>query len=188
MGETEAMGDDVAPGSVAASAGEGMSSHAPSATPKRDIVKVTTGAAAFFTREVANEGTRVYLRLPTGELTDQWIDVRGVHSDAFRTADTAFQRRMLNLLVQGKSEDERQRALAEEKRKVIATLVVRWSFPEEATLDNVLRVLREAPQLADLIDETAGNHTLFFGNRPNSSESMPSTSSSSQSAQSTEKE
>ena len=51
-----------------------------------------------------------------------------------------------------------------EDRTVILTaaLVGDWSFEEECTPENVQKLLREAPQLRDMIDRYASNDARFF--------------------------
>jgi hypothetical protein len=145
------------------------------------VVKVN-GMAAFLTRQTANEGVVIPLRLPTGEKTDQWIRIVGAESDAFRASFANLKRALLAI---GQIEDKavREAAEADEGRKMTASLVIGWSFEQEPTFDNVIAFLRDAPQIEKQIDAAAQNRSLFFGERLSSLLDSQSPNSDSTSAQ-----
>lgn len=128
---------------------------------------------AFFTRQASNEGIIVPLVTPTGEATEHWIRMRGVDSDVFRDVEVSSRRGLI--AIAQKPPEERKEAIEAEKIKLIACLVIAWSFEQECTLENVCAFLKEAPQIADEIDRIASKRALFFAKRSTSSESSQST-------------
>lgn len=136
---------------------------------------------AFFTREKANAGIQVPLHLPTGERSEHWVEIYGVDSDAFRTAD-AMSRREGVRIAQIEDHAARDLATAELTRRLRASLVKSWSFPQECTPENVVAFLKEAPQIGEAIDRVSSNRTLFFGIASQGSSRSPSTNSSSTSS------
>ena len=115
------------------------------------------GMDAFFTRDKANEGIKVPLRTPEGEATDHYLVVRSQWSDSFQKAKAEAYRADLAAIA-GKGE-----AKAEDRTVVLtAALVADWAFDEECTPENVQNLLRNAPQLRDMIDRYASNDARFF--------------------------
>jgi len=138
----------------------------------------TPAMNAFFTRGVANEGVQLPLYLPTGEKSEHWVRVLGVDSDAFRNAE-AESRRDAFRIAQIEDLADRAKAIADSKRRLVASLVVAWSFDRPCNVDEVEAFFREAPQIMDAIDLAASKRALFFGAGSSSSRPTPSTSSSS---------
>lgn len=136
------------------------------------------GMEAFFTRERANEGVEIPLYTPDGTKTQHWIRIRGVDSDVFREAEANSKRDAFRV---ASMEDslERAKAIQDAKLNLIAALVISWSFEKECTLENVKEFFRQAPQIADAVDQVASKRALFFAKRSSSSVSMPKPSSGS---------
>lgn len=136
------------------------------------------GMEAFFTRELANEGIEIPLYLPDGTKTEHWLRIRGVDSDHFRLAEAESKRDAMRVAM---IEDplERAKAIADAKLNLIAALVISWSFEKECTLENVKEFFRQAPQIADAVDQVASKRALFFAKRSSSSLSTPKPSSGS---------
>lgn len=136
------------------------------------------GMEAFFTRERANEGVEVPLYLPSGEKSPHWLRIRGVDSDHFRLAEADSRRKAIEIAA---IDDpvERAKAIAEAKLDLIAELVIDWSFEEECTHARVKEFFRQAPQIADAVDQVASRRALFFGERSSSSQDSPKPSSDS---------
>jgi hypothetical protein len=134
------------------------------------------GMEAFFTREKANEGIEIPLYLPDGTKTEHWLRIRGVDSDHFRLAEAESKREAMRVAM---IEDplERAKAIADAKLSLIAALVISWSFEEECTHENVKEFFRQAPQIADAVDQVASKRALFFGKGSSSSLSTPKPSS-----------
>ncbi len=142
--------------------------------------KSNTGLSmeAFFTRERANEGIEIPLYLPDGTKTEHWLRIRGVDSDHFRLAEAESKRDAMHVAM---IEDpiERAKAIADAKLNLIAALVISWSFEKECTLENIKEFFRQAPQIADAVDQVASKRALFFAKRSSSSLSTPKPSSGS---------
>jgi hypothetical protein len=134
------------------------------------------GMEAFFTREKANEGIEIPLYLPDGTKTEHWLRIRGVDSDHFRLAEAESKREAMRVAM---IEDpiERAKAIADAKLSLIAALVISWSFEEECTHENVKEFFRQAPQIADAVDQVASKRALFFGKGSSSSLGTPKPSS-----------
>lgn len=118
----------------------------------------------FFTRQKANAGIKLPLSLPDGTETEHFLVVRGVDSDVFREAETEAKRNAMQVAAMAET-TERKEAMADEKRTLVASLVMSWSFDQECTLDNIKAFLHEAPQIADQIDQIAARRTLFFNKK-----------------------
>lgn len=136
------------------------------------------GMEAFFTRERANKGIEIPLYLPDGTKTEHWLRIRGVDSDHFRLAEAESKRDAMRVAM---IEDplERAKAIADAKLNLIAALVISWSFEKECTLENVKEFFRQAPQIADAVDQVASKRALFFAKRSSNSLSTPKPSSGS---------
>lgn len=136
------------------------------------------GMEAFYTRERANEGIEIPLYLPDGTKTEHWLRIRGIDSDHFRLAEAESKRDAMRVAM---IEDplERAKAIADAKLSLIAELVISWSFEKECTHENVKEFFRQAPQIADAVDQVASKRALFFAKRSSSSLSTPKPSSGS---------
>lgn len=135
----------------------------------------------FFSREKSNSGILAPLYYPNGGLSEHWIRVRGVDSDAFRRADTESRREMMDFarelardladkkLTPEQEREARQAFLEQSKLKIIASLAIEWSLPEEFNRDMVITFLTESPHNADNIDKLVYDRVAFFKKK-----SMPS--------------
>ncbi|MBG89599.1 MAG: hypothetical protein CMO80_22250 [Verrucomicrobiales bacterium] len=115
----------------------------------------------FFTRQLANEGKELPLYLPSGEKSEHKIRVLGVDSDKFKSKEAESKKIAAELAALDDNE-ERRVAIEDLQLKLIATLVIGWTFDQECTEENVVNFLREAPQIADAINRFAGNRKAFF--------------------------
>lgn len=120
-----------------------------------------TQMSDFYTRDKANEGIKLPLSKPDGTKTDHYVHILGRDSDAFREADAEAKRNALKI-AQIDDETELKKSAEEAKLSLIAKLVIGWSFEEELTFENIKTFLKEAPQIADKIDQVAGMRALFF--------------------------
>jgi hypothetical protein len=145
---------------------------------------------AFFTRGAANRGIVVPLHDPrTGEKTEHWLRILGRDSDVFRAEEIKSRRRVTDAVKDLNPKNKREidaklmECEAEETLLLIASLVIAWSFDGECTRQAVVAFLREAPQIANAIDEVATKRVLFLANAPASSPDTqrPSSDSTSQS-------
>lgn len=115
---------------------------------------------AFKIRGRANEGRQLPLPALDGSDSGHWLRVRSQWSDAFRAArDEALQQAAQWTLL---SDDERRAAMEESVLAVRSTLVADWSFEEPCTPDNVRGFLKDAPQIAELVDKAGADDAAFF--------------------------
>ncbi len=133
---------------------------------------------AFFTRERANEGITIPLYLPDGSRSQHHLLIRGVDSDAFRDVEAESKRNAMRLLTI-EDPEERKIAIRDEKLTILASLVIDWSFEEDCTPQNIKHFLREAPQIADAIDQLAAKRSLFLGEKSSNSRPLQNPSSDS---------
>lgn len=134
----------------------------------------------FFTRQTANEGVQLPLYRPDGTLSEHWLQVRGVDSDHFRRAEAKAKRKAVEL-AQIEDEQKRAEAVRETELECIAALVAGWSFEQEASPINVVNFLREAPQIADMVNRFAARRAEFFSKKSASSATGQKSKSSSRS-------
>jgi len=135
---------------------------------------------AFFTRQKANEGVKLPLALPDGTETDHWLRIRGIDSDAFKAARSESNRAAMDLAAVADTlpKAELESKMTDAKLRLLASLVMGWSFEQDFTEEAVLQFLREAPQIADQIDSLAARRRLFFAQSSTNSTPSPVTSSS----------
>lgn len=136
----------------------------------------------FYTRQTANEGVQLPLYRPDGTLSEHWLRVRGVDSDHFRRAEAKAKRKAVEL-AQIEDEQKRAEAVRETELECIAALVAGWSFEQEASLINVVNFLREAPQIADMVNRFAARRAEFFSKKSASSATGQKSKSNSRSRQ-----
>jgi hypothetical protein len=136
-----------------------------------------TSPEAFFTRAKANEGVKLDLTLPDGTPTSHWIRIRGVDSDAFRSADNEARRRAMDL-VEITDKAELERVMGEQTLELLAALVIDWSFDRPCVKESVVGFLREAPQIGEQINRLAARRSLFFRKGSANSSPLPAPSSS----------
>jgi hypothetical protein len=122
----------------------------------------------FFTRQRANDGVKLPLYHPDGSVSDHWMVVRGIDSDIFREAEAQARRQAIEI-VQIEDKAERDSRIRESELSCIAVLVADWSFESECTVENVIKFLREAPQIADMVNRFAARRSEFFAKKSNSS-------------------
>ena len=115
----------------------------------------------FFTREKANEGTKLHLSRPDGSASDHWIMVRHSDSDAYRAKEAEVRREVTAAVADGANVADACKA---KEIELIASLVAGWSFTDvEFNLENVIEMLKEAPAIYDGVNKLAGSRASFFG-------------------------
>lgn len=133
----------------------------------------------FFTRQIANQGTKIALVRPdTGEETEHAVWIHGVDSDAYRKAGTEQNRAWMQLIATEGDKARDKIGTEEDKLKLTASLVFKWTFEKPCTQENVINFLREAPQIADAIDTLSSRRTLFFRKALKDSTPSPEANSS----------
>ena len=116
----------------------------------------------FTIRQRANHGRRIALTLPDGSPTEHWLQIRSRWSDAFRQARDEAMQDVARLAQGGAAELEA--ALEQSTLAVRAALVSAWSFDEPCVAATVQAFLREAPQIAELVDRAGADDPAFFSN------------------------
>jgi hypothetical protein len=116
--------------------------------------------SAVFTRPRANSGVPVEVKAPDGRTVLGTITVRGADSDAFQAA--LWEKSRENARILSLPAAEQPAARREAELKLIASLIVGWSFSTPFTEENVLELLRNAPAVYNLVDETAGKRELYW--------------------------
>lgn len=119
-------------------------------------------AESFFTKELSEEGVKVPLALPDGSRTDHWMVLLSTDSDAFKRGCVAVNQRFLKDA--GKEQSAAEKLADKEKRNMLylSLLIKEWSFDEPCTEANKVRVLSNAPALADMVDRFANQRANFF--------------------------
>ena len=117
----------------------------------------------FFTREKANEGKKVFLTLPDGTPTEEYLIIRGIDSDQYQATHSEVMRKIFL-----KSDQDKEYSEHEAKLDIWVSLVANWSFEQECTPENIKQLLREAPQIAKKIDVLSSNRNFFFKKEQNS--------------------
>ena len=120
--------------------------------------------SAFHIVPKSQSGIVVKLELPDGTDTGETLTVRGADSVEFRKAQAASNRRGMDLLRDKKKIDPDELAIKQQDSitELIASLVSGWSFDAECTQANVVELLKNAPQIQELVDQTAGDRRNFF--------------------------
>ncbi|EBC1279452.1 hypothetical protein G6T08_004685 [Salmonella enterica] len=82
----------------------------------------------FATRQRANQGEKMYLSLPDGTRTEEYLIVRGVDSDAYNQARSEASRRVFSL----KDDDNPSPVVEENRLNLVTSLVAGWSLEEDS--------------------------------------------------------
>ncbi|EOY8363287.1 phage tail assembly chaperone [Salmonella enterica subsp. salamae] len=125
----------------------------------------------FATRQRANQGEKMYLSLPDGTKTEEYLIVRGVDSDAYNQARSEASRRVFSL----KDDDNPSPVVEENRLNLMTSLVVGWSLEEEFSEANLRELLKECPQIGDQINQFAANRVEFFRKKPEKSSTTADT-------------
>ena len=131
----------------------------------------------FFTREKAEMGKEIPLSYPDGSVSEYSLFIRGIDSDHFKKAERESLRQAVELREKKNKEqltDEEMEAFLEDKRlELVASLVIRWTLPDEFNHENLMQLLREAPQIAEEVNRKAADRQLFFRRESDSSKNTP---------------
>lgn len=123
------------------------------------------GMESFYTRERANEGRRLPLYTPQGGKTEHWLQVRHVWSDAFADANEVAMARLQDAVLDAGGDTAVMAAAKREAQvALLAALVSAWSFDEPCTTEAVVQFLRNAPQIANVLDKFSADSRGFFDN------------------------
>lgn len=153
-------------------------------TLQRHLISLSQGlhdmgkVSDFFTRDAANEGVKIPLLNPrTGGA--EWIKILGIDSDIFREAKINKARQLIKI-AEIDNDGERAEAIKEADFELLSVLVADWSFDTPCEPDEIINVLRNAPQIAEVVDTKAGARSLFLQKKSRNSKATQKRSSSSQ--------
>ncbi|QDP52365.1 MAG: hypothetical protein Unbinned4162contig1001_65 [Prokaryotic dsDNA virus sp.] len=124
----------------------------------------------FFTRQKAEEGVSLPLQTPDGKDSEHKLTVRGVDSDVYRQAEFESKRKAAEI-AQIEDLKDRYAAMRDEQRRLVAVLIIDWTFEAECTMENKIEFLTNAPQIEDVVNRFAGTRQAFFSKRSSSSTS-----------------
>lgn len=119
----------------------------------------------LFTRDKANAGARMDLLDDNDKPTGHWLLVRGVDSDEFQKASAAFRAAGISYLEQNGQgaigTPAYEQFKADRLRELHAAYIAGWSFEEECTPANILKLLTEAPYITKLVDVFGSKKSPF---------------------------
>lgn len=114
-------------------------------------------ASQFNSREKHEEGIKVFLPLPNGTITEEFVVLMGRDSRLFRKAQADYRNRMAMAKVDEKDFDEYAEGL-----KLTASAIKSWSLEEALTSESAYAFLDNAPYLLDLLDSKLYSDKSFF--------------------------
>lgn len=124
----------------------------------------------FFIRDAQNEGINVPLMKPDGTPSTHSLVLYGHFSDVFQKARREILAAAPAQFKKLKGQQEKRDELLEENRLLLtAALVKGWSFSKPCSTRQKVEFLRNAPQIADMIDRVAGDQSLFTKESSNGS-------------------
>lgn len=140
------------------------------------------GMEEFFIRDAQNEGIEVPLYRPDGTKSDHSLVLYGHFSDKFqRVRREIFATAQADFKALKDDPEKRDEALEERRLRLTAALIKSWSFPQPCSERQKVKFLRQAPQIAEMIDRVAGEQELFTRGSSNGSSAGSDGTSSSQS-------
>ena len=134
---------------------------------KKDAGAGKVGMAAFNVVTMSNDGVKLFLHLPDGTKTDEFLVVRGADSKVFRNHQARANREKIKLTKkQNIDPAQLAREHADVDRRLVATLVADWSFEGKCDEETIVKFLSDAPQVQTQIDLFAGDRSNFFKKPP----------------------
>src|SRR4051812_36446186 len=107
----------------------------------------------FNTREGANRGMEMPVLGLDGKQSGETIVVHGKDSDVFQQANGRMRSAVLDYLddkgLATRGTEEYIRMTQEQQLLLQASLVISWSFEEECNQENITKLFRDAPYIAD---------------------------------------
>lgn len=129
-------------------------------------VKKQLSPSDFFTVPAASEGRKLFLSLPDGSETDQYLTVLGIDSPAAQQALKDASQLIRDETKKG--DGDTQATDIDERANLMfrSALVVGWSFKPDCTPDAVRELLSNNPQLAVAVEQFAADRRRFYGSEP----------------------
>ena len=135
-----------------------MSNPATKQKPAKETKSKSRGFEDFFTKDAANAGVKVPLYWPDGRKSDYWLLVAGCDSDVYIQGKLKVDRLGMTRY-KSMTDEEAQELHSEEILKLKASCVIDWNMEDNDgqkkahTFENVVTLLRNAPQLVSEIDD-----------------------------------
>lgn len=127
------------------------------------------GLEDYMTAQRAQDAVQMFLTLPDGTKTTDFLLVVGTESSEFRTAKYVQEQRALEIARKDTIE-ERMAAVEDARISVLAACIKGWSFDVPFSGAAAKELLAGAPYLADTVDTFISRRANFFA--------KPSTASS----------
>lgn len=115
----------------------------------------------YKTAQRAQDAIKMFLVLPDGTRTDDYLMVVGTESTEFRGAKYVQEQRALEIS-RLKTVEERMAAVEDARVSVLAACVKGWSFNVEFSEAAAKELLAGAPYLADSVDTFISRRANFF--------------------------
>jgi len=119
----------------------------------------------FFTKPASEAGVKIPLPLPDGSESSEWVLVAGMESDRYRQANAIAEREALSIPSDVDHAD-RVEAMYVTSTRLIASLIIEWSFKKELSLSSATELLDNAPYIRDLINRSAADRAAFVKKKP----------------------
>lgn len=124
---------------------------------------------SFYTVPKSTEGVKLFLHLPDGQKTEEFLILRGIDSKEYKIATYKATREALEAINKhgdedGNLEPEKEIELIEEKEITrCCSLVVGWSFKKyEFNEENIKKFLSQSPDTINKILVFASDRSNFF--------------------------
>ena len=114
----------------------------------------------FYSRKKANEGKKLLLKTPNGEVTEHWFRVVNCDSDVMAKAHADSRTALVENKMSAKPDPDFASKVALDN---IASAVVEWSFEEPISKEAVREFLTEAPHIKSDVDDLIYDRKAFFG-------------------------
>lgn len=135
------------------------------------------GLDDYMTAQRAQDAVQMFLTLPDGTKTTDFLLVVGTESSEFRAAKYEQEQRAFEISRMD-SMEKRREAVEDARVNVLASCVKGWSFDVPFTPAAAKKLLKGAPYLADAVDVFISRRAHFFA-KPSTTSSRTRTRKSS---------
>ena len=124
----------------------------------------------FATAKLSEEGVKIPLTDVEGNETEHWIKIKSTDSVSFKKAQSKFRKKLLEIHELAEADENLDSVIEADKitLALLASVVVSWSFknddgtPYKCTNSNIIKVLKDAPILAQEIDVASARRKNFI--------------------------
>ena len=100
----------------------------------------------LFTREIAEQGKKVYLTDINGNPINEWLLVVGSESDSYRLS-------VIKAVRENRISQSSDAEMLDSNAKLLSNAITGWSFEDEFSQDAAYQLLRNAPYIAQQVDK-----------------------------------